>query len=327
MSWNRRVLLYLGLLFAVGPLACHAGVKVFGGTQPVQWLVYAVAPQSLCALNFAYTNTQKAFLEPGFCSQPVVGGWNGGGLNLEVLLAIKPDVVVLEESTRRNPVAEENLQKAGIRLQKVSLQSLDEYPSAFEQTGGLCGDPNRGKMLSAECRKILNDVRSVIPAGEISARPSVYYAGGADGLETVGGEKGHAQVIGYAGGRNIFPAEGMKKGRFQVSPEQIMAADPDVILVRDGDLFRNIFRDAKWSALKAVRNHRVYRIPGMPVNWFDQPPSCMQILAARWLSEKLYPGRNSDFNAFVGRFYRIFLQIELSAERRQLLENAAVKGM
>jgi len=43
--------------------------------------------------------------------------------------------------------------------------------------------------------------------------------------------------------------------------------------------------------LSAVKDHRVYRIPSVPWDWFDRPPSVNRLIGVRWLAQVLYPDR------------------------------------
>ena len=297
--------------------------RVFCGTQPPTWLLYSVSPESLCAWNSAPTQGQLAFLPEVFSTLPAIGGWNMHGLNMESLLALKPDFVLVAEGGRGASANGGVLAGAGIPLHSIKLDLLEDYPEAFRRVGGLCGCAARGESLASSFERSLaelKELRSSIPADR---RPGVYYACGPEGLETAAGERLHTQALAYAGARNVFP-EGLagKGGRFKVSLEQVLAVNPDQIIVRDRIFFENIFKDPRWSSLAAVKARRVHLIPGAPLNWIDRPPSFMQLLGSWWLFSILHPEvKEADWHSRAEGFYREFLKVELDGRRWALIES------
>jgi len=297
--------------------------RVFCGTLPPTWLVYSVSPDSLCAWNFAPSSAQLAFLPERFAKLPTIGGWNMHGLNLETLLALKPDLVIAAEGGRGFEENGPSLARAGIDVKKLKLETLEDYPEAFRTAGALCGAPARGEALAASFAKSLSELKSLGSAIPPEKRPSVYYACGPEGLETAGGVKLHTQALGYAGARNAFPELlSGKGGRFKVSLEQVLAANPDFIIARDRLFYESVFKDPRWSSLDAVKSRRVHLIPGAPLNWIDRPPSFMQLLGSWWLYSILHPkSEASDWRARAELFYREFLNVELDSKLWARIEN------
>ena len=101
----------------------------------------------------------------------------------------------------------------------------------------------------------------------------------------------------------------------EVSFEQVLIYDPEVIIVQSPVFFKTVFTDPKWQMLKAVQNKRVYLVPKTPFNWTDRPPSFMRIIGAHWIASKLYPTRYPySIQEKVRAFYRLFFQVELRDE-------------
>jgi iron complex transport system substrate-binding protein len=124
----------------------------------------------------------------------------------------------------------------------------------------------------------------------------------------------HTELIPLAGGRNARPTPpSTMMGMEEISLEQILAYDPDVVLVKETMVYARIRSDPRWRSLRAVREGRVLLIPSQPFNWFDRPPSFMRLLGLRWLAHALHPDRVPfDELAETRRFYRLFLGVELT---------------
>ena len=71
--------------------------------------------------------------------------------------------------------------------------------------------------------------------------------------------------------RRTSPAE-IKGGLANVSIEQVLLWNPDVIITIDQDFAANVRNDPAWASIKAVREDRVHLSPKMPFGWVDFPP-------------------------------------------------------
>ena len=173
---------------------------------------------------------------------------------------------------------------------------------------------NEGNRLADYTQRILDDVRPALRDLPGNEKLRVYYAEGPDGLKTECDQSPHAVLIEMAGGRNIQHCEGSSAyGMETVSIEEILAKDPEVVLVRNRQFAKRIHEEKQWSIIRAVRDGRVYAIPAIPFNWFDRPPSFMRILGLQWLANRLYPERYPrDMVQATHEFYKLFLDVDLT---------------
>jgi hypothetical protein len=133
------------------------------------------------------------------------------------------------------------------------------------------------------------------------------------------------------GGVNIANVElkgGM--GMSEVSLEQVLAWDPDVIITwnqEQSGYYPQLLEDPKWKELKAVKEGKVYEIPCAPFSWFDRPPSVNRILGLKWLGNALYPDiYNYDLTKEIKEFYSLFYHSDISdQDAKDLLKNAVPK--
>src|SRR5690606_29228093 len=112
-----------------------------------------------------------------------------------------------------------------------------------------------------------------------------------DGLET--GLKGsiNTEIIERAGGRNVADPGDGRRGLVQVSMEQVIAANPDIIVTWDRNFYHQVWTDSLWAGIAAVRDGRVYLSPTAPFGWIDRPPSLNRMMGLEWLSRLFYPDR------------------------------------
>jgi iron complex transport system substrate-binding protein len=95
--------------------------------------------------------------------------------------------------------------------------------------------------------------------------------------------------------------------------EQVIAADPDVIVTWDRNFFGKVFDDPLWAGIKAVRERKVYLAPTAPFGWIDRPPSLNRVIGLKWLAGLFYPDRLSqDLRETTRSFYRLFYHVDPS---------------
>ena len=304
-----------------------ASTKVFCSTPPTLLLLYALDPSLAAGLNFAFTGRETTYLRPEFLNLPVLGGWFGQGQtpNLESVMAANPDFI-LTWSWRTSAVEEvvaKTAKTINLPVVYVRLDSLEDYAQAFEFLGRILHREARGQALALAARRMVAEVESVVAAIPKKERVSVYYAQGMDGLKTECDTSVHAELINLAGGRNVRSCKARDAyGMESVGIEEVLCADPDVILAKERPFAQAARTSPVWNHLRAVRDGKVFSIPTTPFNWFDRPPSFMRILGLCWLTNKLYPERYpKDMIAEAKAFYRLFLNVDLDdAQARAVLE-------
>src|SRR5262249_60574344 len=73
-------------------------------------------------------------------------------------------------------------------------------------------------------------------------------------------------------------AGGTRGGLDNVSIEQVLLWNPDVIITIDQDFAANVSSDSAWAPVAAVRAHRVHLSPKLPFGWVDFPPTVDRLI-------------------------------------------------
>jgi iron complex transport system substrate-binding protein len=270
--------------------------KIYGASPPVNYLLYALDPALMAGLNFPLRPNEEKYL--GDVSRlPVIGGWFGQGRtpNLETLAAVKPDLTVAWNYRGDFGRIARALSSLGLASCALRLDSLDDYPAALRALGRITRHEARAKALALDFERRLRDAetRRLVHTGQTP--PRVYYAEGPGGLKTECSGSVHAELIERAGGVNVHRCEAKSGyGMEEITFEQLLVYDPDVIIAFNREFFDNVFRDSRFARLDAIKNGRVYLIPRTPVNWFDRPPSFMRVAGLEWLQWILWPGASDE---------------------------------
>ncbi|MEA5114105.1 MAG: ABC transporter substrate-binding protein [Geobacteraceae bacterium] len=290
--------------------------KVWSAYPPLTYLLYTLAPELLNGWNSPLSERSRPFVDSRYRDLPVVGGWFGQRTpNFETLVQARPDVaLVWDSSLRAMPAMGERLRKLSIPVVAIKLERLSDYPETILFLGRLLDRRARARQLADSITGTIREMRAFAASIPPRERKSVYYAIGPDGL---GNDCEHMpfleESIELAGGRSAHHCARRKTLSNKISLELVMAYNPDVIITQDNHFFGKVLSDRRWQGIRAVKERRVYRIPSLPFNWLNYPPSFMRALGVRWLASVIYPERRKqNLERDVRNFYRQFLNLELN---------------
>src|SRR5262249_35471673 len=127
--------------------------------------------------------------------------------------------------------------------------SFEAMDRAIELVGDLLGVPNK----AAELREFTDTTLRMVDVERTGENPPrVYYARGPNGLQTGLAGSINVESIERVGAINVAASLG-KGGLAQVSMEQVLAWNPDVIVTIDPNFYKSIWHDPLWQGVSAVR--------------------------------------------------------------------------
>jgi iron complex transport system substrate-binding protein len=292
---------------------------VYGASPPVTSMLYAMDPSFLVGWNAPQRNREdRLFLPKRMRTLPVIGGWYGQGqsANIETLIRINPDLVLISgwQGSSSGQKAEQSLKRIRKPIVHIKTLELPRYADTFRFLGRLLRREARGQRLAEYAERSLAGIRRSVEGIPESRKVRVYYAEGIDGLSTECDRSIHAELIQHAGGRNVLQcSQRAEYGMEKTTLEQVLAWNPQVIVVQESAFYQRVFKDPRWKNIRAVMDRKVYLVPKAPFNWFDRPPSYMRLIGIKWLANILYPERvKLNMVQETREFYRLFLHTSLS---------------
>jgi iron complex transport system substrate-binding protein len=181
---------------------------------------------------------------PAIAKLTRVGGLDDA--NIEIIVSLKPDVVMLSSSSR----ALARLEGLGIKVFGLELKTLGDVRRVLGKVGQVLDAPGAGRVMDridsaveAAARSLPPELRGTTVYVEVSSGP---YAAS---------ESSHiGEILARVGGANVVP------GRLgtvpKLNPEFVVRADPQVIMVPDRHA--QALKDRPgWSRIRAVRDGRV----------------------------------------------------------------------
>jgi iron complex transport system substrate-binding protein len=303
-----------------------AVTRVLPAGPPASILLYTAAPELLLGWSRALRPEERTFLLPEIASRPEVGRLTGRGntANLEVIIKLKPDLIVDVGSVTDTYVSLADRVQSQTGIPYALLDGrLDRSADAYRLLGKLIRQETRLHDLADQVDATLRAIKTRVGMVPEAARPRVYYARGEKGLETGLGGSINVESIEFMGARNV--AGDKHGGLATISMEQILVWNPEVIITIDPNFARNVPTDPSWTSIAAVRAGRVHLSPRLPFGWIDFPPSVNRLIGLWWLGRVLYPAYfPEDLRPMIRDFYHRFYHVTISDDQvNKLLEGRA----
>jgi len=284
--------------------------RVFAAGPPASVIVYSLAPEKLIGWTTAFRADERAFVPARYAELPALGRLTGRGntANAESILAAKPDVIIDYGSIAPTYISLADRMQAQTGVPYVLIDgAFGAMEQAYTLLGALLGEEQRATERIAYVRGTLDVVDKAIGQIPPSKRPRVYYARGPNGLQTGLAGSINVESLERIGAINVAAEALGRGGLVNVSMEQVLAWNPDIIITIDPNFYRNVRRDPIWQTVEAVKSDRVYLAPHLPFGWIDFPPSVNRLIGLRWLQRQLYPETSvGDLREEVRRFYTMF---------------------
>ncbi|MDD3597624.1 MAG: ABC transporter substrate-binding protein, partial [Sulfuricurvum sp.] len=120
----------------------------------------------------------------------------------------------------------------------------------------------------------------------------------------------HLEPFNYSGAKNALNCRMTSNyGMEKISLENIMLADPDVIVAMEKEFADSLRTNSKWQSLRAVKSGRILTVPSEPFNYISRPPSFMRLMGIRWLIHAFYPDLIGPIDQEQQRFEKLFFPL------------------
>jgi iron complex transport system substrate-binding protein len=335
----------LGYLAAAPPVTCAQPVTVidfFGRTLTLD------RPPGRIACLYAFTGHVVTMLGRGDDMVAVVDGLKkdvlvqkrvpnirhlpipakGGVIHIETLLKTRADIVFLKPETAAAASEIKKLERFNLPCFVAGYRNMDEQMTTIEMMGKIIGRHEKALAYTTYYKNIIKRVENRTARIPEQQRVRVYHAVNearrTDAPGTIEADWTQAAgIINVSVGQSLHT----RGDKHFADIEQILAWNPDVIIVNEAGMDKEILQDKKWAAIKAVQDKKVFPIP-VGISRWGHPGSLETPLAILWTAMTVYPKHFSDMDLKneISFFYERFFNLTLDhAMIQKILNNRGMR--
>lgn len=298
--------------------------SVFSAGPVAAIFLYMVAPDKLLGWNYELNDVEKSIILDKYQDLPNFG--MGDAVNYEAVIAANPTIAINSGKINDAMVSDCDALSESLGIPVVAVDNeLNNSAEAFRFMGELLGVEDHAEELAQYAEQVFTDINALSDIPE-EKKVSVYFGNGEDSLETAPRGSQHAQILDVINAVNVADLELGDGSRVQISAEQLLAWDPDVIVVNGepkadksgSSAAEDILSNPDYASLKAVQDQKVYGTPNAPFSWVDRPAGPNRLIGMRWFSALIYPEYiKCDINEEIHKFFDLFYHVDLSDEQLQ----------
>ena len=303
---------------------------VFSSSTVTAIFMYTLAPDKLLGWNYELNELEKSIILEEYHDLPNFG--MGDSINYEAVIAADPTIAVNVGTINDKMISDCDKLSKSLGVPVVTVDgNLSASAEAYRFMGELLGEEEQAEKLASYAEKTFADIEKMEVPEDKKVR--IYYGNGEDSLETAPAGSAHGQIIDMVNAVNVADLEMGEGSRVQISAEQLLAWDPDVIVVNGepkadtsgASAAEAILANPDYASLKAVQDQQVYGTPNTPFSWMDRPMGPNRIVGIRWLSGLIYPEYlNYNVDEEVKEFFDLFYHVQLTDEKLENIYSGTV---
>lgn len=185
---------------------------------------------------------------------PAPGNWDF--VNLESLVALRPDLVIIWASQED---AVGNIERFGIPVYGVMLRGLKDVYKEIDDFGMLLGKKERAQQLIKWTR---NELQVFQVQGKNTQREKIYFMWSQGLLHTAGKKSTVNEILEAAGAANACP---LNQEHCVINIEALLSWKPDLIVMWHNERMdpQDVLADSRLQTLPAVRKGQVRELPSV----------------------------------------------------------------
>jgi len=308
--------------------------KVIAASPTMTAMVYMLNPDKLAGLNYQWTDSEIKYVNNEYRSLPIVGGWFGTQEgNYEEIISFGPNIIIQDiRGVGDLTMIIDRQEKFGTLPVIGVIDNLDitEIEYSIDFVGKMLGEEAKAGQLIDLAHEYLDKANTISNSIPDNEKKRVYYVRENEGLGTAPEGSVHTQIVELVGGKNVVDLQTGNNllSRIDVSMEQVIKWNPEIIITVDESFYENVYTDPRWSNIKAVKEKQVYLSPQSPFKWIDKPFGANTIIGILWTGKVIYPEKYTDINLKeeVKSFYKEYFHYDLSDnEVKDILESSGLK--
>lgn len=303
--------------------------------------VYLNSAETIVAMEPASANAAKnsvlidLYPEIGNITTDILSGED---LNIEALVALEPEVVYYNAADKADL---EKLENAGLTAVAFSPTKWKfDVVETYRQWIGLLdqiypSSSKNAKLVDQYSTDIYNMIQETVAGVEQPQKILFLYQYDENAMITSSSRFFGEWWAKAAGGVNVASDVQAETANAKITMENVYEWNPDVVFITNftkatpEDLYSNAIGTDDWSTVKAVQDHRVYKMPMGTYRTYT--PSSDTPMTLLWMAQAVYPElfADVDVRAEVKDYYSQLFGITLTDNQidRMYTPNASASEM
>ncbi|KZN48319.1 cobalamin-binding protein [Pseudoalteromonas luteoviolacea] len=212
---------------------------------------------------------------------PRIGGFHG--IQLEKVLALRPDLVVVWKSGNKEADIEK-LKALGIPVAYSVSQDIHQVPKELMKLGKLTGLEAQAKV---QADKFISDYQQIVDTYKSKEKLDVFYQLWPSPLMTINGKTWIHQTLATCGARNVFADATTEYP--QISLENVIAKHPQAIVIPNERAAKQPPKVdwQQWQEIPAVKHQQYIEVDADLLHRF----STRMLIGVRDMCDKLHASR------------------------------------
>ena len=226
-----------------------------------------------------------------------------GVVDLEKLAQLSPDVLIHRSN---DPKTVEAVSALDVDVLCITVENLEDIKNTLIIIGQYFGVSDRANEVCKWMDTKFAFIDSIVSGIPENERISALVMGGDLG-RVAGGDMLQSWMIEKAGGISVAESIEADHNWTDIGVETIFEWNPDYLFCTGSTALEysvdSLYEDSSWSAVEAVKNGHVYRIPANYDAWDMPGISC--VLGTMYMLRKMYPAYFSaeEFQSQIDEYY------------------------
>jgi ABC-type Fe3+-hydroxamate transport system substrate-binding protein len=191
------------------------------------------------------------------------------GINMETLVALKPDLVIMDYGYGDAPQVVSQLESLNIPVITLSPANYNDEMGAVKIIGEALGSNQQADTLISYMQSGLTNITQIASQIPNSAKPTVFIGDLSvwdQGIIYAYSNSSWGNAVDLVGGINVALQMAPTQSYYQIDPETLLAWNPNIIIIVAYDNatlnseLASLNQNGTWASLQAVKDGHVYAV-------------------------------------------------------------------
>jgi len=254
--------------------------------------------------------------------------YEGGTINIEVLLMLNPDIVIGVSGDTAKAVREAGIPAVSISVSQWGYDVVETTGQWLAMFDAIFGENEAAAKVQAHTEQVRDEIAAKVAtlSEEEKKRVMILFSYSDAAMKTSGKVFFGQSWCDLSGAVNVGE-EITSTGSAAINMEQVYTWNPDIIMITNftsaqpEDLYNDTIGSDDWSTVTAVKNKEVYK---MPLGFYRSfTPGVDTAITLQWFAKTVYPELfvDVDMEQVTKDYFKEYFGIEMTDDLIDMMFN------